>query len=216
MEDRKASGKTLLACIIILGVLAIGLSIWFEANRMQREQRATTLQQGTIFATALAIHPFQLVDGNNRTFTNKNLEHRWSLLFFGFTHCPMICPTTLSKLNKMFEILEEIDANRLPQVVFISVDPKRDSPKAIKKYVKSFNKNFIGATGNPKNLNQLTKNLGIMYAKVQKSGEKNYEINHSGMILVINPKGKWAGILTPPFDANVMVNDLMHIQGRKR
>lgn len=212
MEDGHHSGKALLFYIILLGVLAIGTSIWLEANRIHQRQQAITLQHGTAFPKAMPLKAFELIDDDNTAFTNKDLEGQWSLLFFGFTNCAMVCPTTMSKLNEAIQILKKTDADQIPRVIFISVDPDRDTPAAIKKYVASFNKTFEGATGSKANLAALTKNLGVMYAKAQKSGEKDYQLNHSSMIIVINPRGKWAGILTPPFDARVMAEDIIRIQ----
>jgi len=214
MDDTKKS-RLIFPSLLIICLLTIGFAIWLHSTRHQEQQKTITLQQGTAFPKAIAIQAFRLVDGDNKQFTNKDLTGRWSLLFFGFTHCHKICPTTLSELNKTYQILQKTDASNLPQVVFISIDPERDSPKVIRQYVMSFNKHFIGTTGSKSALDRLTKNLGIMYAAAKKSNEKDYQVNHSSTILVINPKGQWAGILTPPFNAKVMATDFMAIQRSK-
>lgn len=211
MDDPKKRRAIFIGLIIC--IIALGFALWLHFTRHSKQENTSHLQQGTAFPAAIALEAFQLTDGNNKPFTNKNLKGHWSLFFFGFTRCPKVCPTTLSILNKAYQILEKADPNNLPHVVFISVDPKRDSPKATMQYAKRFNKHFIGVTGNKASIDGLTKNLGIMHAVAQKSGEPGYQINHSGTIIVINPKGQWAGILMPPFNANVMANDFMAMQG---
>ena len=225
MNNKQTSGKTLLINMILIGcMIVIGLSIWLGISKVQRrpqhytQQDSNALQQGTAFPKATAIKAFALIDDNEDPFTNDNLKGHWSLLFFGFVNCAKICPTTLSELNKAYQILEKKDEKKLPKVIFISVDPERDSPADIKQYVTRFNENFIGATGEQLDLRQLTKNLGISYIQLKKPEitQNDYQISHSATILVINPEGEWAGILSPPFNAQVMANDFMKIQQKAK
>ena len=125
---------------------------------------------------------------------------RWSFIFFGYTHCPDVCPTTLSVLNSVARKLE----GRKDQVqfVFISIDPERDTPEKLGQFVSYFNGTFIGATGTDDAINALTRQLGVIYARVEEnSGTDNYLMDHSASVLLFDPAGRFHAVFTPPLDA---------------
>jgi protein SCO1/2 len=172
---------------------------------------------------------FKLEDKEGNVFSNQNLRGHWSLLFFGFTSCPAICPPSMTALKQAYSIIES-KHKALPQVVFISVDPERDTPVRIKNYVTSFNKSFQGFTGNKEQLDKLTSSLGILYMKVNPQGSpnssdanlaaassdssvssKDYTIDHSGSILLVDPQGRLTAIFTMPHIAKTMASDYMQI-----
>lgn len=129
-------------------------------------------------------------------FTREDLLGQWHLLLFGYTHCPDICPTSLSEINALVQVLP-VDS-RIP-VVFVSVDAARDTPDHLARYVAFFNSDFIGATGNLKQLQPLTDSLGIRF---QISGSPDQpEIAHSVTISLVDPSGSLRGRLRPGFDA---------------
>lgn len=156
-----------------------------------------------------AINAFALTDINGKPFTEKSLQGHWSLLFFGFTHCAMVCPTSMTALKQTYEQLQQ-DHAALPEVVFISVDPERDNLQQIKRYVHTFNPNFTGATGSQAQLAALSNQMGVLYMKVTQPNAKaqDYSIDHTGSILVVNPKGELAAIFTMPHDSQKMTADL--------
>jgi protein SCO1/2 len=199
----------MIGLLAVFAIIALGVGTWIQvkANKKQNLE----LVDATLLQKSLALKPFHLVGAEGKTFTNKNLEGHWSMLFFGFTHCTMLCPTTMSRLNQAYEMLEKSKAAALPQVVFISVDPERDNPKRIQKYVQHFNPHFMGATGSTAELNALTHELGVAYMKAAKSGEKDYDIQHSGNVLIINPKGEWVAVLSTPQDAKSVADDFQKI-----
>jgi len=116
---------------------------------------------GVIFPVARDIKSFELVTAENQPFQQKNFYHHWTLLFFGFTHCSYVCPTTLDMMNHVYDKL----AGKYPnlQVVLISLDPERDTPESLKKYTHSFNPTFIGVTGKIQELRKLQSQLGIFF-----------------------------------------------------
>ena len=143
----------------------------------------------------------------NRKLINS-LEGNWYMMFFGFIHCPAICPTTMAELNKFYQHVKQ-DANN-PQVVFVSIDPERDDIARLKEYVTSFNSDFIGLTGKLDALQTLSKELGIMYMKMAKQDKKqtgSYNIDHSGTILLFNPKAQLHAIFSMPHDGDSMAKD---------
>jgi protein SCO1/2 len=173
---------------------------------------AAELENAAIYQQPRPIVPFSLKDTDGKAFSNQNLQGHWSLLFFGFTNCAMICPTTMTELNKMYGLLQKAKVKSLPQVVFISVDPERDSIKRIHGYVQAFNSAFVGATGSEQELTKLSKQLGVMYMKVRdKDDPKHYAIDHSAFIVLVNPKGQAYGLLTTPHSAKNLAHNYRKI-----
>jgi len=169
----------------------------------------------TLFHVTREIAPFEFLDHHNQPFSNDRLRGKWSLLFFGFTHCPDICPPTLYQLKTFLEQLGNDPAR--PQVIFISVDPQRDTPGVIREYLQRFHPDFIGAVGGEAGLVRLAKYLGIYFEKQHQQPDlhagheqhgqaKDYSINHSGSVLVVNPRGQLAGLFSTPHDAGKMVD----------
>lgn len=188
--------KTLLALILILG---------------------TTLANAQVLPQPRALMPFTLQNTHGQTFTQKELTGQWSLLFFGFTRCPGICPTSMTELKRMYEKLQTEHAAIMPQVIFVSVDPEYDTLQGIQKYVTAFNPAFKGVTGDKHQLDTLTTQLGILYMKTAAPGQKNpdnYTIDHSGSILLIDPNGELYAIFTMPHHGNKLASDFIAITTR--
>jgi len=161
-----------------------------------------------VFSQSRPIPQFELKDNHGKVFNNASLKNHWTLMFFGFTHCQDLCPTTLSMLNKAYNNLEKTDKNGLPQVVFVTIDPKRDNVTRMNTYVSSFNKHFIGLTGSQNQITALTQAMGILAMPLP--GES--DIDHSGAVLLINPKGQLHGLFGTPHDAQVVASDFQKIQ----
>lgn len=156
--------------------------------------------EATVFPEARELIPFKLIDQDNRPFTPQQLTKKWSLLFFGFTHCPDVCPTTLKVLQNFWQELDEPVRNRT-QVVFVTVDPKRDPPATIKEYVRFFEPSFLGVTGNLGQITAFTRSLGVLYEYVSMGeGADNYGVNHSAQILLIDPQARLRAVFPPPHD----------------
>ncbi|MDB9969950.1 SCO family protein [Porticoccaceae bacterium] len=139
---------------------------------------------------------FDLIDHHGKPFTLENFKGVWSIVFFGFTNCPDICPTTLATLNAMYEDLGDSEKENL-QIVMVSLDPERDTVEKMALYVPYFNEDFIGITGNPYSILGLSTQLTIAYTKVD-LGEDNYTVDHSTQVVLINPKGHYHGFFKAP------------------
>ena len=136
---------------------------------------------------------FSLKDMNNNTITQKSFEGPLTAIFFGFTHCPDVCPMTLNKLDLVLDKIDKKDKKKL-KVFFISVDPERDSPEVIKDYLSSFENKFIGITGEPEKIFLLYKSWGIISQKIfLDNGE--YNIDHSSPIILLK-NGKFVAKLS--------------------
>lgn len=196
-------------------ILTIFTGIWFYHHRHPQASSSLALKNATVLNQPRIISTFKLTDMNGKPFTNEKLTGHWSLVFFGFTRCPMICPTALSTLNDMYQKLQTMQQSPMPQVIFVSVDPERDTPEQIKNYLLSFNKQFIGATGDKKQIDKLAQELSSVYMKVKQSDNKqddnSYSIDHSAAILLINPNGQFYGVFSAPQNANDMAADVTTI-----
>lgn len=143
------------------------------------------------------ITPFSLTKHDGAPFTNENLINHWTLAFVGYTYCPDICPVTLSSLAKAYPTLKRLDTSAPLQVLFLSVDPNRDTSERLAEYMSFFNSEFIAATGPHKDLFPLVRNLGMMYAIADSTDNPNYLVDHSASVIVINPKAQVIGRFKP-------------------
>ncbi len=154
-----------------------------------------------LFEKVRSFKDFSLLDHNNVQFTTENLKGKWSMVFFGFTYCPDICPTTMALLNRFYTKQLEGDFGSDLQVVMVSVDPARDTPEKLLDYVSFFNREFIGVTGEFLELHRFATQLNIPFKKVPGGGE-NYQVEHSGNIAILNPQGHYVGFFRAPHEVS--------------
>jgi protein SCO1 len=162
-----------------------------------------TLASGTWLPRAKVIDDFQLTDNLGRPFSLANLKGKPALVFFGFTHCPDVCPTTLAKLA---QIKKQTDVRGL-RVVFVTIDPERDTASSVNQYVHAFDPEFIGVTGDPRTITKLAAEFGVAVNKVELPGGE-YTMDHSAVVFLLNDRGQIAGIFTPPFETPKLAEDL--------
>ena len=200
--------KSSIAIVALLALIG-GFSIsWFLSNNKPVE-----LEAGTWFGDqARALPAFELLDHNNQPLTRSSLEGQWSLVFFGYTHCPDICPASLQTMSDMVAAIDDPDVLDAVQVYFVSVDPERDGAEILAAYVTYFNATFIGATAALEKLTPLTRSLGIAHDIRNKSeASTDYDVDHSSAIVLINPQAEFAGLFGAPHDALAMARDLTRI-----
>lgn len=171
------------------------------------------LKQGTLLPSAKAIADFQLTDQHGKPFTRNNLVGKWSFAFFGYTHCPDVCPTALSMLAQVMKKLEKDSTlDTLPQVIFVSVDPERDTPELLAQYLPYFNPDFVGVTGDPQQLLLLTRQLGIMYGKAPGDDADDYLVDHSASIILFDPDGNFLALFGMPHDPDLIAQEFVAIK----
>lgn len=200
--------KSIVFASVALLALGIGVAAGWMNERLNMPQ-TPRLEAGTpLLDQARPVPDFSLIDEEGKPFDNTRLDGRWSFVFFGYTHCPDICPTTLSTLdNAMRTAAKHGDADDA-QVVFVSVDPKRDSPETLKDYVHFFNPGFTGVTGNAQALSKFTRPLGIIHTTLPNpDGGKNYLVDHSASILLIGPEGTVVAVFSAPHQARTLASD---------
>lgn len=160
---------------------------------------------------------FSLQDQHGQTFGRDEFEGQWSLVFFGFTNCPDVCPTTLQVLSAAKQQLATQNHEPLPRIVLVSVDPERDTPDAMGQYVDYFGDGNVGVTGSMDELRKLTAGLGIYFEKSPldtNATNDNYSVDHSAVVLVINPRAQFHALFSAPHTVKNFVNDLPLIMDR--
>jgi len=194
----------------IIAVFALLAGVWSALQLRERAVHDDELA-ATRFPVARDISAFTLVDHRSEPFTNASLQGVWSFLFFGYTHCPDVCPTTLSVLNSVAQKLGS-DARDV-RFVFISVDPERDTPETLARFVSYFNGDFIGVTGEPGAIERLTKQLGVLYMRVASSDNPgSYLMDHTASVFLVDPDGRYHAVFSPPITAEKIVTDFARIR----
>ena len=175
---------------VLLGGLVILASGAFLGLGLRETPKGAA---GTLLVSAIG-GPFHLVDQNGRTVTDADLKGKWSLIYFGYTHCPDACPTTL---NEIAIALDDLGPKRdAVRPVFITVDPERDTPEVLKSYVTSFDAPILALTGTPEAVAQAAKDYRVYYAKHPEPGG-DYSMDHSSVIYVMDPEGRFTATFTP-------------------
>jgi len=189
--------------IATIAAVAFAIGIW-AGIRGKGNANAPIIQDTvmTVLPQAKRLQPFHLEESSGQPFELDNLKGKNTLIFFGYTSCPDVCPTTMYQLKKLDDLFVKSHQENIYQVVFVSIDPRRDTPKVLEKYVHSFNKHFIGVTGKRDDIQGLAKQLGASYDVEDDGKSKNYAVSHTDVIFVINSQGEFAAILTAPHDAS--------------
>jgi len=187
--------------LLAAAALCAGLAGFWFAHELDRG--APQLASGTWLPEAKPVVDFQLTDTAGRLFTRHDLVGAPSLVFFGFTHCPDVCPTTLLKLAQV----RRHAAIAGLRVLFISVDPQRDTPPLLGQYVHAFDPQFQGLTGDPETIKRLAANFGVAVSRVELPGG-DYTMDHSAVVFVLDDAARIVAIFTPPFDVAALGADL--------
>ena len=176
--------KTILLVTIIVSFVIILIATFMFAEHLSRQNTPKKISD--------ILKNLNLIDHNGIEFNRASLNEKPSLLFFGFTHCPEICPTTLSQLSEITENLQNpID---LTNIVFITLDPKRDTQDHLKEYIQYFNKNVIAITGQINEIKKLADNWNVFFETIGSSKE-NYNINHTATVFMLDRTGVFRGTI---------------------
>ncbi len=178
-------------------------------------ERASTAEPrlATVLPDTIPVPGFTLTDHRGETRTEALFDGDWHLLFFGFTHCPDVCPTTLATLTTATRTLAKAGGSAIPGIVLVSVDPERDTVDALADYVESFGDAPLGLTGADSELKALTEPLFIYYRKVPLGDEGDYTVDHSSVVLLINPAGEFHALFSGALNVDDLVHDLALITG---
>ncbi len=187
---------------VVLAAMLCGA--WLAAAYRENGSRAMLLPDRvmTLFPDPKPLTAFALTDHENRVFDLSRLKGKWSFLFFGYTHCPDICPTTLAILARAHEnIVKSTVGAKDVQFVFISVDPNRDTAGKLRQYATFFDPSFLGVTGDDAQLGKLAGQLGAAYQVAIKPGIENYPVYHTAAVFLVDPRARYHAVFAPPLDA---------------
>lgn len=190
---------------MILIFLIIFLPIWIIYHGIALPSDEYIFH-GTILEKPRGILPFTLTGIDGRKFNNASLKNEWTLVFFGFTKCRYLCPTTLAILAKAYRLLEGEKIHPLPRVILVSIDSEHDVLPVLKRYVKGFHPAFYGVRGATEVVQEMALEMGIPYKKMI-SGRLDNDISHSGAVMLFNPSGKLAVFFPAPHDAVTLAED---------
>jgi protein SCO1/2 len=214
LRHRGVAARNLL--ILVCALAAAGAGAWLalsrhgaagddSANRlaaMKEQMRSVRLVTPP---RALPDWKLRLSDGGEAT--PATLQGHWTLVFMGFTHCPDVCPTTLQTLSVAQKQWDPLPEGKRPRVLFVSVDPERDTPKIVGDYAHYFHPATLASSPTPEQLAAFSQALGLVYMKVQEP-DGNYSMDHSATLVLLDPQGRQAGLLSPPLDAQKIADDL--------
>jgi len=150
---------------------------------------------------------FELVDENGNTVNAERFLGKSTLLFFGFTHCPDVCPTTLARLDAATQRMDEAARDDI-QVLFVSVDPRRDNPETLRTYTDAFGPQFIGLTGDKEALDELTRRYRVTYGYGEEDSNGNYDVSHSSAVFAFNDQGEARLLIRDSDPLEAVVADL--------
>jgi protein SCO1/2 len=195
----KGVANTVIGCVAFMALL-IGLLVHRILTPTMMNQEQMSEQGLFVYDLPRRFTDFALTNHNNKPFTKAQLNGHWTLMFFGYTTCPDVCPTTLASIAQFHELLKEADAEAGAnlQVVLVTVDPMHDTPEKLEAYVHYFGKDYMGATGDYINIFNLAHQLNIAFGYLPGKSEGEYEVTHSGEIAVINPEGDFHGFFKSP------------------
>jgi len=191
-------------------IIPILATLWLLASCSPPEPPRLT--GATLLPSARTLTPFTLVDHHNAPFTQDALRGQWSFVFFGYTHCPDVCSNALGILKRVETLLEADGETVLPRVLFVGIDPPRDTPETLARFVSGFHPSFVGVTGEKEELKRLTRQLGILYERSTGDIDENYQVDHSAAIILINPEGRYQALFSMPQDPEKMVTDFNAIR----
>lgn len=164
----------------------------------------TTLNTATVLPEPMTLPEFRLVDQDGTAFGSEQMRGQWSLVFFGFANCGHVCPVTLRTLTEAVSGMEGA-----PRIIFLSVDPGRDTPEVLARYVGGFGGDIVGISGDDSDIRRLATALGVAYTV--RPGPGPYVVEHSPAVFVLDPQGRYTAVITSTDDAGLIAEDLHEI-----
>ena len=214
MLRQLSNSKFLIPAMIALAVLAAGtgfyISLKQSQNQLQPDFGSSANIEGLYWPNPKQIQDFNTLDQTGKSFGLEQLKGKWSFVFFGYTHCPDVCPITMSVMNETYKQLSTEDNNL--QIIFVSVDPERDTTEKLAQYVTYFNEDFIGLGGDTEMINSLTKQIGIAYYLNNEDQKEGYLVDHTASIFLFDAKARLVGKLSTPHETEKIIKQFTTIK----
>lgn len=204
---------------ILVAALATGLGLWAAQRWVgHRGADVPALQTVRLFDQPRALPPFSLRQSDGTPLVPGELKGHWTLVFLGFTHCPDVCPTTLAQLAQAQRTWESLPDATRPRVLFVSVDPDRDTPDRAGEYAHGFHRDTLAATGDQATLEAFARSLSMVFMKVPAPAgapADQYSVDHSASIAVLDPQARMAGVILPPLQPQAIATDIATLRNRE-
>ncbi|MCK8514862.1 SCO family protein [Methylonatrum kenyense] len=205
---KTSSNAPLLIVAALAGVLALAGGMFAASQLFAPTSLDTEEMTATYLDGGREITDFSLVAHDGQPFDRDAFHGQWNLVFFGFTNCPDICPTTMIDLAR---VQDGVNGGPGLRTLFITVDPERDTKERLASYVPAFHDSFTGITGDLEQIDRLARDLGIVHVRHNENGEQDYMVDHGSAVLLINPEGRLQAIFQAPHRAADMTRDLQAI-----
>jgi protein SCO1 len=193
-----------------LGVFAIvAFALGLVLARMllsPGQPTAPAMENATVFPAPRSLPPLSLIGQDGQPLTTDFFRDGWTMVFFGFTSCPDVCPTTLALLAQVRRELTDMPAAQQPRVLLVSVDPERDTPEKLKAYVSFFDESFLGATGTLEQVEHAAGAFMVPFVKVP-TPDGNYTLDHGSGLFFVAPSGAIVAYSSPPFQPQALARD---------
>lgn len=206
MTDPKPASRLNLTALILIAALAAASGLWL-GNRYFSTPAQPQLVAALLYPAPRALPDFHLEQANGQPLTLADWRGKWSIVYFGYASCPDVCPTTLQALKAVWGDLGQRGIKDQVRIGFVSVDPERDTHEVLTKYVGFYSPDFFAASGSDEELTRITRALGLIYSRTKKA-DGGIEVDHSGSAVIIDPQGRLAGILRPPFAPKAISGDI--------
>ena len=194
---------------ILLVLFSItGIFTYFQSLPSLLEKKPSLIT-GKILVRPMEIDNFELIDQNNEAFNKKSLEGGWTVLFFGYTNCPDVCPTTIYKLAEIKNGIKEDLPSANFNTVLVTLDPDRDSTERLDEYIGYFDETMLGVTGTYENIQSFTSSLSVFYQRINK--EEGYDFNHTASIFVFDKDGSLFATMSPANTVEEIESDFFTI-----
>ena len=172
-------------------------------------EKEPILETGKAYKKPLDIIEFELKDQGDQLYSKNDLKNQWTILFFGYTNCPDVCPTTIFKLGQIKQQISKELPNVNLQILFITLDPARDSTERLREYLGFFNASMIGLTGDISKIVELTSNLSVFFQRINK--EDGYDFNHTASIFLMNPNAQLKASFSPASSIDMLNEDIQTV-----
>ena len=192
--------------LILFGIT--GLFTYFQSLPSLLEKKPS-LVTGKILTRPMEIDNFELIDQNNEVFNKKSLVGSWTVLFFGYTNCPDVCPTTIYKLAEIKNVIKEKLPSTDFNTVLVTLDPDRDSTQRLDEYIGYFDETMLGVTGTYENIQSFTSSLSVFYQRINK--EEGYDFNHTASIFIFDKNGLLFATMSPANTIGELTEDFYTI-----
>ena len=212
MVSAPSSPRTLPIAAFVIAAFAAACGLWL-GSRLFSSPQAAPMHSAVLYPAPRTIPDFRLTQANGRTLTSADWRDHWNLVYFGYTSCPDVCPTTLATLKQVWLDLGKRGLADTVRIDFISVDPERDTAERLGAYVAFFSPDFVAASGSDEELTRLTRALGLVYARTQDANGA-VQVDHSGSVVLVDPQAHLVGMFRPPFAAAAIAADVAALAAR--